>query len=383
MIYLVKKSYKKLYLYRKRYFPLLLEMIIGISMIAVALNIVCSFQERVTRFQENVNNLYINISSNLLNAEASDVITSADNNHIKEIIANKNTLTTYYKKCYFKEASIDLLFVEESFFTVIMKSHDYDSRAVYIGSNALQKLNQYIDERYIYELLGFQILSFVPLENLVYESKSLLSDAFLSVTFDEKTFDDYIIFPIDAHLFLQEKCESNIVVADDNTDRLLTQVRIIDGYLESKYSNTAYNIFNYHLLAGEEISKNANIAELLNIISGFILIIVSFGLLGLLLIRVNRRRREFAISLMCGATRLNIMLEVYIELLSLVMIAVVVGNIICLPILSLIGNSGDVNYHGFTLVFCMLGGLLGSFIICLLPIIRIRFVSPLESLIES
>ncbi len=53
----------------------------------------------------------------------------------------------------------------------------------------------------------------------------------------------------------------------------------------------------------EQFNRNVHVAEMLNFLSAFVLVIVVFGFAGLLLILLNKRRKEFSIALICGAIK--------------------------------------------------------------------------------
>jgi ABC-type antimicrobial peptide transport system permease subunit len=117
------------------------------------------------------------------------------------------------------------------------------------------------------------------------------------------------------------------------------------------------------------------------ILAGFILVIVFFGLTGLLLVFLNQRQREYAISLMCGATYHQLLTESYLEIALLVIMSTLLGTLSSIPFLPLFGGMGvSVHFSVWTLIVCIIGAMLVSLVVCVLSFQKIKRITPINVL---
>lgn len=392
MRYLLYKAWKRFRANLRSYLFLIIQISVGVCMIAVSLNISFSFEEQFSAFRQSVNNRYISIQPGDVYGNSSDTLSVRDYREIQTEFEAEKDLLSYYKDYSLSNSDgsygVPVLFVDENFYTLLMKAANHREGGVYLGSRARQYLSDFMATPSDFmdtknqTVFGVPISSFVPLEKLDYQSKALLEDGFLSGVFGETDFEDYIIFPLSVYegLAAQPDCRSSLAVAtgQNQAEQLARDVLV---FLEQRHEGEEYQVYNYGTMAEDHLNRNRNIAGLLNALSAFVLIIVVFGFLGLLFILVSRRNREFAVALMCGASKRQILLEVFFEVLIGVLIGVCAGNLAGIPFLPLLGNAASpASYHMKTLLYTLLGGIAVSALVCLPPLRKMRRISPISIL---
>ena len=397
MQYLLLKAWKRFRANIRKYIFLIVQISVGVCMVALSLNITYTFREQFAAFQQSIDNLYINIQAGEFYGNSPDVLSIDDYKEIqKEFEAEKDSIS-YYKNCDLYDAVHDywvpILFVDDNFYPLLMKAADHKENNVYIGNKAQQYLNEFmsLQEKGTHDFVnvkentvfGIPVSSFIPLEKLDYHSKALLEDGFISGVFGEVDFNDYIIFPLSIYenLAVPPSSRNSLAITVGQNDQTNILTRSILNYLEQQHKGEEYTLTNYYAMAEENLNRDVHIAELLNVLSAFILTIVVFGFLGLLFILINQRNKEFAIALMCGATQGQLMLEIFMEILLAVLMGVCIGNLASVLFLPFLGTQAvGATYHLKTFLFTLLGGIGASALVCLLSLRRIRYISPIRIL---
>ena len=77
MRYLVGKSVQRFWANRKRYAFVILQIMIGTSLVALALHIQFSFQEQFRAFQKEIDNQYVSVRGDNLNSKK-EILTTAE-----------------------------------------------------------------------------------------------------------------------------------------------------------------------------------------------------------------------------------------------------------------------------------------------------------------
>ena len=108
-----------------------------------------------------------------------------------------------------------------------------------------------------------------------------------------------------------------------------------------------------------------------------------FGLTGLLLVFLNQRQREYAISLMCGATYHQLLTESYLEIALLVIMSTLLGTLSSIPFLPLffvVKQEFLECFSVWTLIVCIIGAMLVSLVVCVLSFQKIKRITPINVL---
>jgi ABC-type antimicrobial peptide transport system permease subunit len=178
-------------------------------------------------------------------------------------------------------------------------------------------------------------------------------------------------------------CQSIIalpITSPDNA-KITDDLNKIQSCLLSTHPDNSYKIINFGEEVRRTLSRNEQLASTVAILAGFILVIVFFGLTGLLLVFLNQRQREYAISLMCGATYHQLLTESYLEIALLVIMSTLLGTLFSIPFLPLLGGMGvSVHFSVWTLIVCIIGAMLVSLVVCVLSFHKIKSITPINVL---
>ena len=146
MNYLLKKSFQRFWKNRKKYAFIILQLTAGTCMMALAFHIRFSFQEQFRTFQKEIDSQYINIMANDKGGET-EPLTFSDYTYIREHLNPDGNGMAYYKECLLSDMQINVLFVDEAFYSIVMNAQGYEAGAAYIGENARQKLNSVLGSK--------------------------------------------------------------------------------------------------------------------------------------------------------------------------------------------------------------------------------------------
>lgn len=391
MRYLFSKAWKRFRANRKKYLLFILQISIGVWLVATSLTINFAFQEEFAAFKQKTDNLYININAGEIYGNSPNALSIKAYKQIQSDFKAEKDRLAYYKT--YDVDGIPILFVDENFYPLIMKAKNYKEGDAYIGSRARQYfddiksqgavINNFMDTEQE-TVFGVPLSSMVPLKELEHQSKCLLEDGALTDINGEVDFEDYIIFPLAIYenLETQPDCFKNLAVITDSEDNAEKLAANILENLRQKNENENYMVMNYAAFAEESMNQNVHIAALLNFLAGFVLIIVVFGFMGLLFILISQRSKEFAISLMCGAIHRQISLELFMEILLVIIIGVCVGNLLSALLLPVLGNHAPTLLAGQvkTLLITLLGGVVVSGLVCLPLLYKLKHITPVKLL---
>lgn len=395
MTYLMERAAKRVRRNKKKYALIVLQTVLGVCMISLSLNLTLGFHKQLGSFQNQLNRPYVAVTTKQNFSADKSEITLEDWENIKKQFAQEKGMS-FYKQYAFSEGckgNISFLFVDGSFYKNIMGMKNVPAReSVFIGKNAKQKLAETheIDDQKAAKyfdskdgtLFHWPIASFVPLETTGYDVEGLLSDTrYSDQSIHAGPFDDFIIFPLSAAQELPCNSYVAILIGSKDDTAISKQAVAIQNYLMTQHTGQRYTVRNYTAEVETTLGRNVHVSEMLNFLACFVLVIVTFSLVGLLLVLLNQRKVEFAISFMCGATYRQILMEVFDEIALVVIGSTVLGNLLSIPILPMFaGSFVQVGYHVSTLAICVGGALLLCVIVCGIALHRIRLVSPVKSL---
>ena len=400
MFYILKKIKIHLLFYKKKYLLFCIQIFIASIIFSLLLTIIFSMNRTIKEINDVIDNSIttIHITGVPNNPVTDKLIFGYDmkdyeyikNNYGDKIftpLSFKNSYTLYDGDFY----RINLLFVNEEFFEVFLPEEKtkgkMDNNTLYIGSVAEKVLNSESIQQFdnFYKtwskdkaiLLTGEEFFIKPILELCDENTKLYLDLNDSV-FD---FSFSIILPVRIYNnpeYLTNQLNIPIKFKDKHDETLIKE--IVNYFKHEKGS-----FYNYTPVYAAElfIKEVKDINSLLNIflaLSIFILIIITIGLTGILLIISNKRKREFANLIACGATRKNLYFEIIGEVFSITFITGLLGGII--------GSLIAINYIKFTEFniifnpFSLFMVILVSILICVasvfLPLYHMRKLKPAE-----
>lgn len=361
MNYVFSRAVNRVKKQRKRYAWLAAQIIVGVCILSVALNLSLNFYRQNAAFQKNLARPFAAVT-------AENVTLSQE--EAEELRRAGAILFYQYNRLSGSREDFGVLFADESFLNGIMGMKNPPAGKVLAGKNvqALLESGYQFREKVLPPVAGP-----IPLSGLDYEAEGLLSDmVYTGDSIQVASFDDYVIFPLDAAAM------GTLHLAFPLGDgQLGEKMEALQSELAKSHPEGIYQIRNYAREAEDALSRNAVAAQLLRLLSGFIILIVTLGLVGLLLVLMNSRRRELAVSLMCGASYGQLMAEVFWEIFLVAAFGAVVGNLLCIPFLPVFGGMGvQTGYQPLTLGICVLGAAAVSFGIAVLVFGKIQKITP-------
>ncbi len=189
--------------------------------------------------------------------------------------------------------------------------------------------------------------------------------------------DNYIIFPYSTIQDLKDlNCRDYITLPfnDKNKNDIVATAQNIQSYLNNKYTNTSYELRNYIGEAKSILSRNIELSKAINFVLSFIFLIITFSLIGLLLIFMNKRKKEIAISFLCGASYNQLRLEIFLEIFFIVIVSTLIGNL-------LFDGVGIKNtYSIYSMIICAIASILLCTLICTILSQKLKYISPIKCL---
>lgn len=355
----------------------------------IEITVIFNYCSQIGLLYANLQNPFVGITARMPGSV--DDISFHDWYDIKK---NYGDQICYYKQ-YYSSDGFYIIFASDDFYENILGLNDsVQNDVVLMGDNVRNYLAelQLHDENLVkhYDVasssfFGVQISNFISFDEVDYTTLGLLSA--INYTADSiviPSFDDFLIFPISA--YAEIPCQSIIAlpIKDIETEDDLSIIsQKICNFLTSRHPEGDYVIKNYVSEAEQILSRNNELARYISFLAIFVIVVVVLGFSGLLLVFINQRKRDFATSLMCGATYFQIILEVFFEVLFTVLIGAVLGNLLCIPVLPFLGGIGvSTDYSVISLVLCGIGGIIMSLAVCFIILNKIRHISPVNTLRE-
>ena len=231
-------------------------------------------------------------------------------------------------------------------------------------------------------LFGIPLREATPLEELQYTAPGLLSAIqYAQGTLEVTSFADVLVLPLEAGDGFP--CQSIVALpfaASDGAE-IAGDLQEIQSYLAAVHPDGRYRIRNYGEEVQSALRRNETLAATVSVPAGFVLVIVCFGMAGLLLVLFHQRRREYAVALLCGASVCQLLVESYLEVAVLVVFGTLLGSVSAIPFLPLFEGMGvSVQFSGAALAVCMIGAVSVSLLVCLASFYKIRQLSPVRVL---
>ncbi|MCM1264280.1 MAG: ABC transporter permease [Butyrivibrio sp.] len=349
MKYLIYRAFQKLWINKKIYFAIALELAIGITVVLCGISSAYSARDRQELYKQQIGEqgIVVEYSGNGDFTDTELPVTVEDYKAIKE---EYNGLDISYllftRSIYQTRKSLDVknvTFVSmdaDSFFNCFGFAPQDDT--VYIGAQAADDFEK--EGLSFFEKWLSWDESNVMVGDLVIEDVARLDAAgksiFVTLLVDLK---------VESMIILPEKCmdtlELNVegqltpclrIMADSNAGAQDAASGIVQ-MLQDKHPNYSYRISEQYLELQKSITDLTQEIRIFSWIAWFVLIITMVGIIGILLIHMEKRKREFAIILALGGTHATVFKEIFLEVFSLCFISGCVGvtaAIIIVPYLS-------------------------------------------------
>lgn len=393
MRYLIYRAFQKLWINKKIYFVITLELAIGITVVLCGISSAYSAKSRLELYKRQIGEQGIAIEysagRNFANAELP--VTMEDYEILKKEHSELDIsylLFTY--SIYQTQKSSDVknvTFVSmdaDSFFSCFGFAPQED--AIYLGAQVADDLEKeglrFFEKWLSWDESNVMIGDFCFAD--IVRLNSLNKSIFVALLMDLK---------IEQMIILPEKCmnalERNV---EGQLSPCLRIVSVSDGggqdavskivqTLQDKHPAYSYRISEQYLELQKSIADLTQEIRIFSWIAWFVLIITMVGIIGILLIYMEKRKRELAIILALGGTHATIFKEIFLEVFSLCFMSGCVGLIATVAMIPYLSTGVFTAYFQWISVVVMLGIVLMITVIsCTCMILGIRDVYPTKIL---
>ncbi len=359
MIWNMRLARERILYNKKQYIFIVLQVLLGIAILYSSICADISVNRQSETYTQTVANQLMTVTgySDEIEREAL-AISPEDFAYIQENIQPQGSKIVYtietgmYVEQNDQKNRIQVLFVSEDFYDVIMDVRDLNPSEHYLGSEASNRLqeghfevdsyNEYAYQEQTGELFG------VPLGDyrvLSAQQNGQTARSYQMNTFgnnNDLSFSNTIFLPIEEFSQYQSSIIGTaylyVSTDNENTDQIQTFLNEIVQYLNQEHPSFRYRYtddLQYLQDANTGVIRNV---QLIRVVAGLLLVIVAFGFLGLFMLLAKKRQRSFAIAIMCGATIRQIIAELFIEVMTLMFAGTCLGIVIggfALPLFSI------------------------------------------------
>ncbi len=393
MKYLIYRALQKLWINKKIYFVIAFELAIGIAVVLCGISSAYSARSRVELSKRQIGEQGVVIecfgSRGFANTELP--VTVEDYKIMKEKHSELDiSYLLFTRSIYQTRKSLDVknvtfVSMDEDFFFRCFGFEPQDD-SIYIGTQVaddLEKEGLTFFEKWLSWEESHVIIGdsdFVDMVRLNSFDKSIVVSLLM-----ELKMESIIIFP--------EKCMD---VLERNVEAQLTPcLRIMPGsnggapkgvsevveMLQDKHPSYSYRISEQYLELQKSITDLTQEIRIFSWIAWFALIITMVGIIGILLIYMEKRKRELAIILSLGGTHATIFKEIFLEVFLLCFLSGCIGLIAAIITTPYLSTGVFTAYFHWNSVVVMLGIVLMITVIsCVCVILGIRDVYPAKIL---
>lgn len=327
---------------------LVLQIALGTALFFASLSIYesCIIQQQHNR--DSMTNLAVTISEN--GGNETGKITISDYQAIKNSLANAPCEVIYSIETgiYAQEQRISVLFVSSNYGSW-MAGQDELGQTYAMGQKAAERLinnvpcisataEMYDAEHQLlfgYPLKSYQVLNFDSISKTARgQQVSIQSDT-------DYSYANTVFVPLDALSANWSEYGTTyiyLVPHDHAASQMDTFCKQAINTLSTVHPSLHVMYQNDYLALQSQANELIRNAELFKTIALVMLIILSFEIIGHFMLIVFRRQKTYAISRMCGAKTIQLLLELFLEVGGIAFMGAIVGLIPTIAILPQFGN---------------------------------------------
>lgn len=341
MSYIIHRAVQKLWLHKKVYSFLFIELILGMSII------LCGFHSRVCAAQrletyQSQNTLGLDIRASISGDQTIPAITVQDYQAIQQK--------------YFQQGTFSYMLLKHSIYTLASAEDVQDITIIAMSDTYFENffgfkpqpntayLGKKIQTDYQNEMVILSDGIAFKEDSLRIGTQSLLID-FLpkdvrsltltaEVEFDQDT-QSMIVLPEEQLASLEQYIKGSVTVFFRITpfqENSTSFIYSIVDWLQNEHAGNQYQVIDQREQMEKSIQDLTSQIQELTWVAQLALVITVVGIIGVLLIFLEHRRRELAICRMLGATKITLFLELFWEIFLLC----IVGGILSFPIVLIV-----------------------------------------------
>lgn len=367
MFYLIRRAFGRFWWNKKTYIFILLELVIGLTIIACQINVSEAIEERLTEYEEQFEKSGISIHYFLSEGEVLTeglAITREDYEFLSKQYGKEVDLSyvSYGSTYNFDMKTITILGMSDLTFK---RMFGVEGKEPYIGSTAKSYAEKGVvgmDDELSIDVNGIRIRGmFYPFREFNNEQNKVGIIDFSSIAMYDKLAESCIVVPLCMQEILEEKeilrnCTLEICGTGDTGERRIREIgEEIIVLLSERHTNYTYEQMNKIKDYEENSASLSDSLTLLAWMSGFSLFIVSVGITGVLFILLDKRRKDTLISYWVGAEKWKLVVELFLELCFLCLLGGAVSLAIAAAMVSTLQTSQYVVKMTFAAVWKVIG----------------------------
>ncbi|MCM1224710.1 MAG: ABC transporter permease [Lachnospiraceae bacterium] len=393
MKYLIYRAFQKLWINKKIYFAIALELAIGITVVLCGISSAYSAKDRLKLYKQQIGEqgIVIEYSGNSGFAGTELPISVEDYETIKEEHSELDisyllfTRSIYQTRKSFDVKGVTFVSMDtESFFNCF--GFAPQENAIYLGTQAaddLEKEGLSFFEKWLSWDESNVMVGDLDIEDIV-RLDTANKSIFVTRLVDLKV-ESMIILPEKCMDLLELNVEEQLTpclrIVTDSNGGVQDAVSEIVQTLQGGHPAYSYRISEQYLELQKSITDLTQEIRLFSWIAWFVLIITMVGIIGILLIYMEKRKREFAVILALGGTHATVFKEIFLEVFLLCFISGCIALMTAIIIVPYLSTSVFTAYFHWINVVVMLGIVFTITIIsCICMIVGIRDVYPAKIL---
>lgn len=326
MFYLIRRAFERLWWNKKIYIFVLLELVIGLTIIACQINVSRAIEARLTEYERQFEKSGISIQYFLAEGAAFAgglAITVEDFEILTERYGDEVELSyvSYGSMYNFDMKTITILGMSDLTFE---RMFGVEGKEPYIGSVAKSYVEKGVvgmDDELSMDTNEIKLKgTLYPFCEFNSEQNKVGIIDFSSIAAYDKLAENCIVIPLSMQKILEEKeviinCGLELC-GKENTDgeRIREIGEEIIAFLSERHTNYTYEQANKIKDYEENSASLSDTLTLFSWILGFSLFLVSVGITGVLFILLDKRKKDTMISYWVGAEKWKLVLELFWEL---------------------------------------------------------------------
>ena len=400
MEYFITKVVKSLLKNYNIYIFVIIETVIAMIILGIGINITLSFRNKLDDIEtesskalHQFNTSWSSGKDNVLYIERDDYLYCKENFSRGNEVQYIYVITEFVS--YYDENEISnflLLFVSDEFYTYYLNTDKVTVDTIYAGENFIK----WQDKSKVMLMRGNRSIDYFKgrnIENIdVLETKTTSFSPY-GITGYEIPIEEWVIIPVDQYyvidgsnpygqLFMKADTKyideaSNMVVQYLNNRTNVNDTMDESPQIDDIQFSISNETDNFIRISKSTIEKY-KVAITYTMVA---LVIIIFGLGGILSLLVEKRKKEYGIAIMLGASAKQLMLELFTEIVLVMWLS----TGIALTLSSLIMKLESVElfqvvYHYESILICLAITLIISILGCIVPCIMLHHLSPIQIL---
>lgn len=370
MLYLVDRAVRRLLWNMKIYVFILLELIVGFTMIACQINAAVAIRQRLSEYENQYTksglsiNAYTKDTNNFVNIGMP--VTKEDYDFISEKYKDCFDISYIsYGSIYGSNfETIPVVVMSEAAF---QKMFGVSQNCPYVGADAKKILKNGTmkmgNASAVFAEDGIYINGEAYLFGEFDDSQNNLKIiSFTSIAEYDWFVSDCIVVPITMQTALEEdgilvNCTLELIGKEEaNVQKVYEGCEEVITFLAEEHDNYSYEGVNKIQEYEKRSTDLSNTLTLLSWVAKFSLILIVVGMIGVLLILLDRRKKDFMISFWVGADKWKLLLELLLEMFILCFagggISLVVSAVVA-PALNNSQYTVSMSYEAVQLIMIM------------------------------